>query len=227
MGIITMTEKSGSAALVRLMTWLSPAFPVGAFAYSGGLEKAVEDGLVSDAEGVRAWLATLLAHGSLKTDAILFSLSYRARDPAVLSELNTLAEALAGSAERHKETMALGSAFLASASAWPCDALTWLAGRAAYPIAAGAVAGGHSVGLEAGLSAYLHSALSQLVSVAIRCGVCGQVQGVAILAGLEITILNAAENTVAASLEDLGSAAFIADIESMRHEVQATRLFRS
>ncbi|MCO6185326.1 urease accessory protein UreF [Rhizobium sp. L1K21] len=227
MGIITTIEPTDPAALVRLMTWLSPAFPVGAFAYSGGLEKVIEDGRVLDGSTLNDWLASLLSHGFLKTDAILFSLSYRAGDSGTLIELSNLAAALAGSAERQKETMALGGAFLTAASAWPCQAVDWLGARAAYPVAAGAVAGSHNVGLEAALSAYLHAAISQLVSVAIRCGVIGQSQGVGLLASLEKPILEAASTACGATLDDLGSATIRADIASMRHETQVTRLFRS
>ena len=228
MGIITTTiDQPGSAALVRLMTWLSPAFPVGAFAYSGGLEKAIAEERVSDRVSLEAWLSRLATHGPLKTDAIFFSLAYKAGDADELTELNALAEALAGSAERYRETVALGSAFLASASAWPCAALGWLNGRAAYPVAAGAVSGGHHVGLEAGLSAYLHAALSQLVSVAIRCSVIGQQVGVGMLAALEALVLDQARIAAVSRMDDLGSATIAADIASMRHETQTTRLFRS
>ncbi len=227
MGIITTIETSDPVALVRLMTWLSPAFPVGAFAYSGGLEKAIEDGRVVGQGSLQDWLSILLTHGFLKTDAIFFSMSYRAHDAEEVRSLNDLAEALAGSAERHKETMALGNAFVTAASAWPCEALEWLGMRAAYPVAAGAVSGAHHVGLTAGISAFLHSALSQLVSVAIRCGIIGQQQGVAILASMEARVIAAASNASNASLDDLGSATILADIASLRHETQTTRLFRS
>ncbi len=227
MGIITTIETSDPAALVRLMTWLSPAFPVGAFAYSGGLEKVIEDGQVSDQTSLQSWLLALLTHGFLKTDAIVFSLSYRAAAPEEVCSLNELAEALAGSAERHKETMALGNAFVTAASAWPCEALEWLGARAAYPVAAGAIAGAHNVGLNAGISAFLHAALSQLVSVAIRCGIIGQRQGVAILASLEKCVLSVGSSVCSAGLDDLGSATILADIATLRHETQTTRLFRS
>ncbi len=227
MGIITTIEPTDPAALVRLMTWLSPAFPVGAFAYSGGLERAVEDGLVCDHASLEAWLITLLVRGPLKTDAVFFSLSYRAGDAETLRSLNTLAEALAGSSERHVEMRSLGNAFLSAAAAWPCEIIKWMEGRAAYPVAAGAVAGAHRVGLMAALSAFLHSGVSQLVSAAIRCGVIGQQQGVELLAGLETHVLDVAGMASAAEPDDLGSAAITADMASMRHETQATRLFRS
>ncbi len=54
------TDSLEAAALYRLMTWLSPAYPVGAFSYSSGIEWAVEAGDISDAETLRRWLAAML-----------------------------------------------------------------------------------------------------------------------------------------------------------------------
>lgn len=223
-----MVEAVAPAALVRLMTWLSPAFPVGAFAYSGGLEQAAGDGDVRDGGTLRDWLDALLANGTLWNDAVLLAEAYRsAEDAARLAAVAELAEALAGSAERHRETMLLGEAFLAAAAGWPHPLLERLSLGAAYPVAVGAVAGAHGVGLAAALAAWLHAALSNLVSVAIRCGVIGQRDGVAVLAGLEAHVLERAEAAACSTLDDLGGAVIRADIASLRHETLRTRLFRS
>ncbi|HZC94823.1 MAG TPA: urease accessory protein UreF, partial [Bradyrhizobium sp.] len=53
-------EEGAAAALYRLMTWLSPSFPVGAFSYSSGIEWAVETGDIRDAASLRDWLAAML-----------------------------------------------------------------------------------------------------------------------------------------------------------------------
>ena len=58
-----------AAALYRLMTWLSPSFPVGAFSYSSGIEWAVEAGDITDAASLRDWLAAMLGDGSGFCDA--------------------------------------------------------------------------------------------------------------------------------------------------------------
>lgn len=220
-----MTEP---AALVRLMTWLSPAFPVGAFSYSGGLEQVVSDGDVRDAATLRDWLSSLLSHGNLWTDAVLFAEAHRSVDAEEqLKTVAALAEALAGSAERHRETMLQGGAFLAAASGWPHPVLDALGEAAAYPVAVGAVAGGHGIAAEAALAAFLHAVASNLVSVAIRCGVIGQRDGVAVLAGLEPQVIAMAERAAGSTLDDLGSATIRAEIASLRHETLTTRLFRS
>ncbi len=223
-----ITAMADTAALVRLMTWLSPAFPVGAFSYSGGLEQAVADGDVQDASTLRAWLASLLAHGALWNDAVLLAEAHGAAgDAARLAAVTELAEALSGSAERHRETMLQGGAFLAAAASWPHPVLALLGEAAAYPVAVGAVSAGHGIGAEAALAAYLHAVASNLVSVAIRCGVIGQKDGVAVLAGLEALILALADAATRSTPDDLGTSAIRADIASLRHETLPTRLFRS
>ncbi|PDT14926.1 urease accessory protein UreF [Rhizobium sp. J15] len=215
-------------ALLRLTAWLSPAFPVGSFAYSGGLERAVADGLVCDAASLAAWIGTLIEHGSAWNDAVLLAEGHRQQaDPERLAEIAALAEALAGSRERHQETMLLGDAFLAAARAWPDDVFERLPDKAAYPIAVGAVAGAHGIGLEKVIAVFLHAYASQAVSAGIRLGVAGQRDGVAVLAGLEEQIAAIARRAADSTLDDLGSAAIQADIASLRHETQATRLFRS
>ncbi|UXS40091.1 urease accessory protein UreF [Agrobacterium tumefaciens] len=223
-----MSEDRGVAALLRLMAWLSPAFPVGGFSYSGGLEKAVEDRRIGEAAALRDWLETLLGHGSLWNDAVFLAHAWRsAGDAAILSETADLARALAGSAERYRETVLLGDAFVAAAGAWPHAVLDLLPKDVPYPIAVGAVAAGHAVPLRETIAAFLHAGASQIVSAGIRLGVAGQKDGVTILAASEAIIAAMAARAMQSTLDDLGSATIIADTAAMRHETQGTRLFRS
>ncbi|MEA1844430.1 MULTISPECIES: urease accessory protein UreF [Agrobacterium] len=223
-----MSEDRGVAALLRLMAWMSPAFPVGGFSYSGGLEKAVEDRRVSDAAGLYGWVEVLLRSGSLWNDAVFLADAWRNRKDAVaLSEAADLARALAGSAERYRETVLLGDAFVAAAGAWPHAVLELLPKEVPYPVAIGAVAAGHGVPLRETVAAFLHAGVSQIVSAGIRLGVAGQKDGVAILAESEASIGEMAARAVQSTLNDLGSATVIADTATMRHEMQGTRLFRS
>lgn len=226
--IITMAERVDTQALLRLVTWLSPAFPVGAFSYSNGLEQAVHDRHVTNGESLRLWLDALLRHGSGWNDAVLLAEAYRAfDDPARLALVIELAEAMAASRERHMETMLQGEAFLAATRHWPHPMLDRLGDGVAYPVAVGAVAGAHATGLEPAIAAYLHASVSNAVSVAIRCSVTGQRDGVGLVAALEPTIAAVAREAEAASLENLGSATITADISSLRHETLHSRLFRS
>lgn len=223
-----MTTKRGVDALLRLLSWMSPAFPVGAFSYSGGLESAVHDRRVIHARSLQEWISLSLTRGALWNDAVLFAQAWNASgDRHALTELAELARALAGSAERYRETVLLGDAFIEAASAWPSAVLDILPKSATYPVAVGAVAAAHAVPLADALAAYLHSGVSQLVSAGIRLSVAGQKDGVAILAALEEEIAAVTGKAAVSSLDDLGSATIIADTAPMRHEVQTTRLFRS
>jgi urease accessory protein len=223
-----------SFAELPLLLWLSPAFPVGSFAYSHGLEWAVEAGDIGDAATLRAWLADLLNFGAPRSDAILFACAFRAvqsGDWAALDEINELAVALAGSAERRLETCAQGAAFLsAMRAAWPCAALAHLPGGSdplAYPVAVGAAAAGHALDLGLSLQAFVLSLIANLVSAAVRLGAIGQTDGQKTLAGILLDVRRLAEAARVAGLDDLGSCAFRSDIAAMRHETQYSRLFRS
>ncbi|PYE45312.1 urease accessory protein [Rhizobium sp. PP-F2F-G20b] len=221
------SASGGTQALLRLITWMSPAFPIGAFSYSAGLEQAVADGSVADAASLQDWLSGAIAEGAVWNDAVLLAESYRAaEDVQRLHAVAALAEAMAGSRERQMETMLQGEAFIAAASAWPTvggDMPLCMA----YPVAVGAVAGAHATGAEPAIAAYLHATASNQVSVAIRCGVLGQRAGVAVLAALEGEIAATAARAAASSLDDLGSAGLLADIAGIRHETLPSRLFRS
>ena len=71
--------------LAKLLTWFSPAFPVGSFAYSHGLEWAVEAGDIRNEADLLAWVADLIRHGSGRTDMVLLRHAHRAADADALS----------------------------------------------------------------------------------------------------------------------------------------------
>ena len=218
--------------LLKLMTFLSPTFPVGAFSYSHGLEFLIDSGEIRSAEALASWLADLVELGSVWNDAVLFAAAHRAARRGATSELlevAELAEALSPSRERHLESMAQGRAFLdAVTAAWPCAILEALEeGGAPYPVAVGAIAAAHDIALEAALPAYLNAFVANLVSVGVRLVPLGQSAGLKILASLHPRIANAARRAEESTLDDLGSATIRADIASMRHETQYSRVFRT
>lgn len=226
--VTTMPDGRPDPRLLRLMAWLSPAFPVGGFAYSHGLERAVHDGLVGDRASLEDWLVRLLEIGSGWNDGVLFAESWRrARDGGNLSEMAELAEALAGSQERHAETMLLGAAFLEAAAAWPRPDAPRLPPDCPYCVAVGATTGAHGIELEDALSAILQGFASNLIQAAIRLGVIGQGGAVAILVALEPLLLETASRAARSTLDDLGSATLMSEIVAMKHETQYSRLFRS
>jgi urease accessory protein len=214
--------------LQKLLTWLSPAFPVGAFAWSAGLEAAIVGGTVHDRASTQQWVEGNLTHGSLRTDAILFAHAHReAADPPALQGLADLCLALTPARERHDETTVTGASFATAAKAWPTPVLASLPDPCPYPIAVGAVAAGHAIDLESGLLAYLTAAVHSQVSVAVRLVPIGQSDGLVIMAALEPAIASTAALCQHAALDDIGSVAYAADIAQMTHETLTTRIFRS
>jgi urease accessory protein len=228
-------EEIAPSSLYRLMAWLSPAYPVGAFSYSSGIEWAVEAGDITDVESLHAWLAVMLAGGSGFCDAVLFAATHRAvaqADDKALRGVAELTAALAPSKERHLETTAQGNAFIeATRAAWPAPALDRLKavwdGPVAYPVAVAAAASGHGIVLEAALAAFLQAVAANWVSASVRLIPLGQTDGQRVLAALEATIAACVQRALSASLDEIGSSAFRADLSGSRHETQYTRLFRS
>lgn len=223
------------AGLLRLLTWLSPSFPVGAFSYSHGLEWSVEAGDVTDRVALVDWLETLLAHGGLRSDGVVFARAHDAvtdGDATALREVAELAAAFQPSRERRLETLNQGAAFVtAIRAAFPTPALDLLAhawdGPVAYPVAVAVACAGHGVARRPALTAFLHAGVANLVSAAVRLVPLGQTDGLRTLATLEPAIGLAAIKAEATPLEHLSGAALRSDIASMRHETQRTRLFRT
>lgn len=209
--------------LLTLAQWLSPAFPVGGFSYSHGLEWAVEAGDVVDAAGFKDWLGALLQQGAGRNDAILLAAAYGAPDQAAVQQIDTLSRALAPSRERLQESALLGAAFARAVSdIWhlPLSGLT-------YPVAVGRAAQMQGLPLGDSLLLYLHGFASNLTAAATRLIPLGQTQAQAALAALAPQCADIAQQAQAWTLDDLGGCAFMADIASMKHETQYSRLFQS
>ena len=216
------------STLLRLMTLLSPTFPVGGFAYSSGLEQAVADQLVTDSQTLGYWLLSIVQRGTIWNDAVLLAESHRrASEGNSILEITDLAEALAGSKERHLEQQNLGGAFLDAVKASGLNMPLAIGDRAAYPVAIGATAAAQGLELESALGAFLHGYISNQIQCAIRLGVLGQNGGVALLSSLEPVILETARQANLSTLEDLGASSLMTDISSMRHETLYSRIFRS
>ncbi len=231
MGGILMDNVVDPAVLYRLLAWLSPSYPVGAFAYSHGIEWAVETGAVADRSGLERWLRDLLGHGGAWTDSVLFAQAWAAADSddrEELASINDLAVALCPSSERRLETTAQGNAFLvATRASWPYAGADEWDGDIAYPVAVAWAAAGHGVPLAPALHAFVHAVVANLISAGVRLVPLGQTDGQRALSALEADVTRTAEAAGQASLADLGGCAFLSDVAAMRHETQYTRLFRS
>lgn len=230
---IRMAIPMDSAALYRLMVWLSPSYPVGAFSYSHGIEWLVETGAIHDHVTLADWIADLMVLGSGRNDAILFAESWRvAQKPDELARIAELASAFAGSSERALETEMQGDAFCeVTRRTWSSSALDRLITRyphpICYPVAVGVAAADHGIPLAPALRAYCHAFAANLVSAGVRLVPLGHTDGQRVLQALEGAVEEAAVIGESKNLSDISSIAIMADLAAMRHETQYTRLFRS
>ena len=220
------------AALYRLLTWASPAFPVGGFSYSHGLETAVAEGLVASAGQLREWTADALEFGAGRIDAAYLAAAHRAASAEDWRRLDAAADDAAAhrsGAETALEATAQGAAFLdAARAAWPHPWLDRLdRGRATHAVAVGLAAAAHGIGVRAALLAWLHGFAACLVSAGVRLVPLGQTDGQRVQAAVAPAARRAADAALAAGPEAAGASTPLADWCAAAHETQRTRLFRS
>jgi urease accessory protein len=234
MTTITADATLDDAGLYRLLAWLSPGFPTGAFSYSHGLEAEAESGRVHDRASLQAWIGTVIARGSGRIDADILRDAYRAAgsdDIEALDDANRRGLAYRATVELALESTAQGMAFLgACRAAWPDPFLDrWGAKLDAVclPAAVGAAVARAEIPLSSALAGYLQAMAANLVSAGLRLGIVGQTGGQHTLAALEPVVVGAAAGAIARAPDEFGAAAFAVDIASMAHETQYTRLFRS
>jgi urease accessory protein len=222
--------------LYRLLAWLSPAYPIGAFSYSHGVETAVEEGFIKDRVTLIAWLETVLRDGTGYVDGALFAAAHRAAGAKDWPAVDSIAERAAawrGTSEMALESRQQGGSFLSiTRTAWAhvdLDAAhERLAGEIALPVAVALAAAVHGIALEAALSGYLHAFTANLISAAVRTVPLGQSDGQRALAALEGAVQRTAASAIAVGdLDEVGTSTPLLDWCSLRHETQYTRLFRS
>jgi len=225
-------------ALLRLQNWLSPAFPIGSYSYSHALEWAVEAGYVLDRKTLVDWLEAGLCYGSGRNEAIFFNAAWRSTiddDRAKLFEIAQLAAAFRGTSEFALESSQQATACLAALrKVWPDRVLDWLWDilrerrvQPALAVVLGVCSARQGIPATLALPAFLQSYLANLVTAGVRLIPLGQTEGQLAIAELEEAVLVASAQTKPATIEDLGSAAFMVDFGSAMHETQYTRLFRS
>ena len=208
-------------ALLSLVQWLSPAFPVGGYACSHGLEWAISAGDVTTAAQLQRWIGTVLTEGAGRTDAIL--LAQALRPETGLADLAALAQARAASRERLAETLDQGRALgqtIAALTGRGEDAMP-------YPVALGSAARGLGLPEKRVVALYLHAFASTLVQAGVRFVPLGQTEGQAVLAALHPVILHVAQEAACTGIDRIGSGAFRSDLAAMRHETMDVRIFRT
>jgi urease accessory protein len=220
------------ADLFRLMAWTSPAYPVGGFSYSHGIEMAVEEGRLPDRHALLRYIEAVLRHGAGHVDSVLLAHAHRAADDAALDGIAELAAAWRGTAETALESTQQGGSFASvTAATWPDERFAAFTkrnrGRLAHAVAFGAAAGMAGIPLRPSLLAYLQGFCANLVSAGVRLVPLGQTDGQHATSALLPIVAECATIAESASLDDLGTAVPLLDMLSMRHETQYTRLFRS
>ncbi|SDF39961.1 urease accessory protein UreF [Limimaricola pyoseonensis] len=206
---------------LTLARWLSPAYPVGGFAYSHGLETAIADGHVTDEASLQDWLSDLLEHGAGRNDALFLAAAFRATDDAELARIDATARAFAAARERVIEAERQGAAFVrteAAVSGGPDTPLL-------HPVAIGARAARHGLPLRPTVALYLHGFMANLVSAALRLMPLGQTGGQRVQIALAPLCERLAAEAKTGTLDDLSSTSFLGDVTAMRHETQQPRIF--
>jgi urease accessory protein len=232
MAMTMRAEPRAIPGLYRLLAWLSPSFPIGAFSYSHGLEAAVAAGAVCDRASLEGWIAAVVREGSGRIDADILIEAYRAAHDGNFAALNAASRrglAFRATAELALEAAQQGAAFLATCrAAWPEPFIEdWSPDAICHSAAFGAVAARAGVALGDALLGYLATFAANLVSAGLRLGIIGQTDGQRILAALEPVVGGAAEAAATRDAADFGAATFAVDLASMAHESQYSRLFRS
>jgi len=234
MRAIIMTDRRARLSEgLLIQTWLSPAFPTGGFSYSHALETLVDDGRVTSADEVVAWLSSVLAYGGGWTDGLLCREAWRAvahADKDRLGELADFAAVLPGTTEFELESLSQGNAFLrAVAAGWPDHVPGTLReqGGVALPVAVGACCAAASVDQDRTLAAYLGGLTAHLISAACRLVPLGQSDAQRATAATNARLPALVTDLIAADLDRLGACAWVLDLASMSHETLHTRLFRS
>jgi urease accessory protein len=209
-------------ATLTLMQWLSPGFPVGAFAYSHGLERVIDSGDISDIASLEAWLRNLIPYGGGHADVVLLASAYNTEAHGLIA-LNNTALAFAASSERLLETTQQGAAFAQTVDAiWGTEL-----GPMAYPVAVGRAAKLQALPLDLTARMYLHAFAANLISAAVRLVPLGQTDGQRLLSDLAALISDTAQQAIEHSPDDLASHCFAADIAAMQHETQYSKVFRT
>ena len=215
----TVTE----AHVLTLAQWFSPAYPVGGFAYSHGLEAAIASGRIDTAAALKDWVFTVLESGSGRNDALFLAAAYQATTPEEITQIDDQCRAFASSFERAKETTLLGQAFAKVSNA------VWDSGldSLSFPVAVGVAASRSGLPLRLTTQMFLQAFVSNLASVGMRLIPLGQTEGQRLIRDAASICAQVAAETETGDLELLSASAFVADIDAMSHETQYSRIFRT
>ncbi len=237
MGSITMNETAQVtpsvmplAELLPLLQLFSPSLPIGAYSYSEGLEWLVEQGQITTATDLAAWLSEELAHGSIRVELAIASRGYQAvvaDDRDRFTDWNAWFLAARETAELRRQTLQMGRSLGQLLKALDRRAESWLIKDLCLPLASGLAADLTGVSESALRLGYGFSWLNNLMTAAIRLGVLGQTQGQQLLVALQPSLLETTETIATWADADLACCSLGLSLASMGHATQYSRLFRS
>ncbi len=214
--------------MLALLHLASPALPVGGFAYSQGLESAIDEGRVHDAASAQCWIDDLLTLVIARFEAPVWLRVHAAAlagDEAAVNRWNRELLATRETAELRAESLQMGLSLLRVFPALqlgvpPLTAPTY---TAAFAIACARL----GIARDEGLTAYLWAWTENQVLVAVKTLPLGQQAGQSMLFQLHVTVQRAVEIADGLADDALGTAAVGFALQSARHETQYSRLFRS
>ena len=237
MGVIRMRNEKNMflSDLHTVLTWFSPSYPVGSYAYSHGLEYAVEEGLVKDPDTLLNWVRDLLFFGTGYNDSIIINSIYDsvAGDNCVeFDYISQIANAIKPTKEIALESYQVGVSFRnILMDVYSNSNLTFYLNRLddciTYPSVVGVAGGIFEVEKNLLLHGYLHAFTSNILSAALRIMPIGQTEIQKIIFQMKGNVEEMTNKSLGLSLSDLGSSVFISEWASSKHQNQYTRLFRS
>lgn len=224
-----------ASALLNLLQFASPALPIGAYSYSQGLEAALENGMVGNAEQARAWIARHLHEVVAQWEAPLswrLMQAWSRRDWAAVSDWSERFIASRDSAEFRAETIQMGyslTKLVAELGIADAEMLARLQAEpeVALPTAFACAVAALEIPHDAALLAMLFAWAENQVLVCVKSVPLGQVAGQRMLLSLRADIEAAARYAQTVSDDDMCNWAPGLSLLSMRHEVQYSRLYRS
>lgn len=226
------THATNADAILAALHLASPALPVGGFAYSQGLEQAIEDRWVTDMQSAYVWIRDGLVLNMARQELPWWLACYQAaadQDWVRVLQINEHLHALRETGEFRLESVQMGHSMAKLFAQWPqgqslvaLTEIVWV-----YPSAYAALAAVSGVTQDLALSAYLWSWVENQVLAAVKSVPLGQIEGQTLLHRLKGDIVTAIGVAQGTAPEVAGSAAFGLAITSARHETQYSRLFRS
>ena len=220
-----------STSQLRLWQLISPALPVGAYAYSGGLEYAIDAGWVKTREAVQDWIGVQLREVQARLDVPVFLRLHAAciaGDVPGQRRWNALLRASRETAELRAEDAQLGAALLrllVDLDIRPAAAPDTPAPTFALAFALAAVHWG--IAARAAAEGLLWAWCENQVAAAVKLVPLGQTDGQRLLLALSTDIGAAVTRGLTIGDEAIGASAPGVALASALHETQYTRLFRS